>query len=224
MKSAIMGRNQLLRGLYGSQFMLKFSRSSGRGINFGSLENTSQLAQNALSVLELAGRSDVPVYLGARQPLARPFVDLGGSTFHGRDGLGGAPRPVPRASVQRRSASEAIVEACRGERPPVLLSLAPLTNVALALALEPRLPQLCPELYLMGGTVTAPGNVGPLAEAWHLERPWSELLKQANVGNDPEAAAKVLAAGFRTHVAGLDVTMATWRGQEACRCSVQVGA
>ena len=93
----------------------------------------------------------------------------------------------------------------------MLLSLAPLTNVTLALALEPRLPQLCPELYLMGGTITAPGNVGPLAEA--------------NVGNDPEAAARVLAAGFRTHVAGLDVTMATWRGgQEAWWCSVQVGA
>ncbi|CAK9057156.1 Probable uridine nucleosidase 1 (Uridine ribohydrolase 1) [Durusdinium trenchii] len=172
------------------------------GINFGSLKNTTQLAQNALTVLALAGREDVPVYLGAERPLSQPFHDLGGPKFHGTDGLGGAYRAAlpPSLAVNRSmSAAEFIVHACRHDaspKPPLLVSLAPLTNVALALNLEPRLPELCPDLYLMGGTVLAPGNVG--------------FLSEANVANDPEAAARVLSAGFHTRVAGLDVTMATW--------------
>lgn len=166
-------------------------------INFGSLHNTSQMAENALSVLALANCSDIPVYIGAEEPLSQPYHDLGGPRFHGLDGLGGAPRPAPMAQVNRSlHAAEVIVDACRRLSQPVLISLAPLTNIALALSLEPRLPQLCPDLFLMGGTVLAPGNVA--------------LLSEANIANDPEAAARVFAAGFKAHVAGLDVTMATW--------------
>eukprot|EP00434_Breviolum_minutum_P013500 symbB.v1.2.011903.t1/scaffold811.1/size160404/2 len=166
-------------------------------INFGSLFNTSHMAQNALSVLTLAGRSDIPVYLGATAPLSQAYHDLGGPLFHGKDGLGGVEPPPAAASVNTsRHAAEVIVEECRRHTRPLLISLAPLTNVALALNLEPKLPQLCPDLFLMGGTIMAPGNVGSLSEA--------------NIANDPEAAARVFAAGFNTHVAGLDVTMATW--------------
>ncbi|CAE7528591.1 URH1, partial [Symbiodinium pilosum] len=167
-------------------------------INFGSLHNTSQLAQNALDVLALAGREDIPVFLGAADPLSQPFHDLGGPKFHGVDGLGGVRLPRSRASTNSSlTASEFIVHACRTWRPaPLLISLAPLTNVALALNFEPKLPEMCPDLFMMGGTVTAPGNVGPLSEA--------------NIANDPEAAARVLAAGFDTKVAALDVTMASW--------------
>jgi len=93
--------------------------------------------------------------------------------------------------------AEVIVEACRDWRPaPTLVSLAPLTNIALALALEPRLPSLCPELYIMGGTVLEPGNTSPVSEA--------------NLANDAEAARRVFDAGFNLYVASLDVTMATW--------------
>lgn len=168
-------------------------------INFGSLNDTEQLASNALGVLALARATDVPVYLGAALPLAAPFHDLGGDRFHGLDGTGGVPPPVtPTHGVNTTlSAAELIVEACRTWDPkPVLISLAPLTNVALALGLEPRLPQLCPDLYIMGGTVMAAGNVSPLAEA--------------NLANDAEAASRVFSAGFTLRVAGLDVTMATW--------------
>ncbi|CAE8601769.1 unnamed protein product [Polarella glacialis] len=167
-------------------------------INFGSLQNTSQLAQNALAVLALAGKDTVPVYVGAAEPLAAPFRDLGGALFHGRDGLNGVRLPTPSRGVDTsRTAAEAIVDACRHWDPkPVILSFAPLTNIALALALEPQLPALCPDLFLMGGTVTAAGNVSPLAEA--------------NFANDAEAAAKVLRAGFNARIAGLDVTYATW--------------
>jgi purine nucleosidase len=167
-------------------------------INFGSLHNVSQLARNALAVLEIAGRGDVPVYVGAVDPLAAPFHDLGGPLFHGEDGLGGAPRPAVHHGVDvTKTVPEAIVEACRTWNPkPVLASLAPLTNIAVALALEPNLPVLCPDLFLMGGAVAVAGNTSPLAEA--------------NLANDAEAAAKVFAAGFNTRIAGLDVTMATW--------------
>lgn len=167
-------------------------------INFGSLHNTSVLARNALDVLALAGKTHIPVYIGASDPLAAPFHDLGGPIFHGEDGLGGAVVPRAHHGVDMsRTAAEAIVLACREWEPkPVLVSLAPLTNIALALALEPRLPTLCPDIFMMGGTVTTPGNVSPLAEA--------------NFANDAEAAQKVLAAGFNARIAGLDVTMATW--------------
>ena len=76
------------------------------------------------------------------------------------------------------------LQACRTSRtPPALVSLAPLTNIALALDLEPRLPQLCPDLWIMGGTVVVPGNVSPVAEA--------------NIANDAEAAVRVFGAGFK---------------------------
>lgn len=167
-------------------------------INFGSLHSVDKLAHNALAVLDLAGKGHVPVYVGASDPLSAPFHDLGGPLFHGVDGLGGTPPPAARRGVNGTlSSAEAIVEACRYWNPkPVLLSLAPLTNIALALALEPQLPTLCPDLFLMGGTIVAAGNVSPVAEA--------------NIANDAEAAAKVFAAGFNTRIAPLDVTMATW--------------
>lgn len=168
-------------------------------IDFGSLSNMSRLAQNALAVLALGGAHDVPVYVGASSPLTAPFHDLGGPLFHGRDGLGRVVPPVaPSHGVNTSlSGAEAIVEACRTWQPkPTLISLAPLANIALALALEPRLPLLCPDLYIMGGTVAAAGNVSPMTEA--------------NIANDAESAARVFAAGFKLRVAGLDVTMNTW--------------
>eukprot|EP00930_Biecheleria_cincta_P051197 TRINITY_DN36357_c0_g1_i1.p1 TRINITY_DN36357_c0_g1~~TRINITY_DN36357_c0_g1_i1.p1 ORF type:complete len:359 (+),score=49.46 TRINITY_DN36357_c0_g1_i1:40-1116(+) len=167
-------------------------------INFGSLHNVTQLAQNALDVLALAGRSDIPVYLGASDPLSSGFHDLGGMRFHGKDGLGGAERTAAPFHVEKKqSAPEFIASACRDwDEKPLLVSLAPLTNIALALELEPRLATLCPDLFLMGGTVAAPGNVGPMSEA--------------NIANDPDAAQRVIAAGFNAFFAGLDVTMSTW--------------
>eukprot|EP00035_Acanthoeca_spectabilis_P033506 m.24056 g.24056 ORF g.24056 m.24056 type:complete len:358 (-) comp6022_c0_seq1:175-1248(-) len=168
-------------------------------INYGSLTDTGRLARNALGVLALAGAHSVPVYVGAELPLAAPFHDLGGVRFHGTDGVGGVPPPAtPTHGINATlTAAEAIVEACRTWAiKPTLISLAPLTNIALALALEPKLAELCPDLYLMGGTVATPGNVSPLAEA--------------NLANDADAAARVFSANFSIRAAGLDVTMATW--------------
>eukprot|EP00040_Diaphanoeca_grandis_P016590 m.85801 g.85801 ORF g.85801 m.85801 type:complete len:956 (-) comp25901_c0_seq2:78-2945(-) len=168
-------------------------------VNFGSLNDTDQLSSNALRVLALAKANNVPVYLGAGLPLAAPFHDLGGENFHGHDGTGGVPPPATATHGINTTLTAAafIVEACQTWDPkPTLISISPLTNIALALDLDRNLPQMCTDLFIMGGTVTTAGNVSPLAEA--------------NLANDAEAAQRVFNAGFNLRVAGLDVTMATW--------------
>ena len=165
-------------------------------INFGSLHNTSILAENALRVLELANRSDVPVFVGAGDPLASEFHDLGGSTFHGNNGLGDIDFPSPRGRPRSQKAAEYIVDVCSQNKGGIsILSLSPMTNIALALDLEPDLPKYVKHIYLMGGTAMEPGNVSPLAEA--------------NIANDALSARRVFAAGFHITMAGLDVTMHT---------------
>jgi inosine-uridine nucleoside N-ribohydrolase len=153
------------------------------------------VTRNALTVLEAAGRTDIPVYQGADRPLLReprfaPHI-------HSADGLGGlASKYPPSGTVQPGIAAERIVEhimASPGEI--TLVALGPLTNVALALRLEPRLATSVREIVLMGGAVRVPGNVSPVASA--------------NVLNDPDAAAAVYRSGAPIVQAGLDVARPT---------------
>eukprot|EP01062_Namystynia_karyoxenos_P073460 TRINITY_DN70255_c0_g1_i1.p1 TRINITY_DN70255_c0_g1~~TRINITY_DN70255_c0_g1_i1.p1 ORF type:complete len:380 (+),score=99.26 TRINITY_DN70255_c0_g1_i1:88-1140(+) len=171
----------------------------GLAINFGNSPNVTLLTHNALAILQLAGRTDVPVAAGAWLPVSAPWEDLGALAFHGANAVGGATLPQPTRKPDPRSAAQLIVDVCRkgaaAGRPATILSLAPLSNLAVALELEPALPELCPQLVMMGGSVTAAGNVSPLAEA--------------NFANDPEAARRVFAAGFNISLAPLDVTMQT---------------
>jgi purine nucleosidase len=76
-----------------------------------------------------------------------------------------------------------------------ILAIGPLTNIAEALRLDPELPRLVQDITIMGGAAFAPGNITPVAEA--------------NIANDPEAAADVLAAGWDVTLVPLDVTMAS---------------
>jgi purine nucleosidase len=152
---------------------------------------------NTLAVLELVGRIDVEVATGAARPLQadhEPFP-----VVHGPDGLGAADLPPPAASPSARSAVQLLVETAR-ERPGEVLLVAtgPLTNVALALEEEPKLPELLSGFTLMGGAYDRSGNATPSAEA--------------NVWMDPEAAAAVF-RGFAGSpeaklplCVGLDVT------------------
>src|SRR5688572_29652313 len=151
--------------------------------------------RNTLTILDAAGRNDIPVYEGAVRPLLRqpryaPHI-------HSSDGLGGlAAKYPPTGSVQPGIAAERIVEhimASPGEI--TLIALGPLTNVALALRLEPRLASSVREIVLMGGAVHVPGNVSPVASA--------------NMLNDPDAAAAVYSSGARLVQAGLDVALPT---------------
>lgn len=146
---------------------------------------------NALTLVELAG-ADVPVARGAEHPLVNPRRDP--PTFvHGSDGLGEAGKQRRVGSVVDRSAADFIVDMARrypGEI--VLLPVGPLTNIALALAIEPRLPELIKEVVLMGGAARVEGNVSPVAEA--------------NIFGDPHAADIVFRAGWPLTMVGLDVT------------------
>lgn len=137
-------------------------------------------ATNALRVLELVGLS-VPVAVGAARPLAQPLQTA--EFVHGSDGLGGYAGPEPTGTPVSCSAAEQLVRLARSHPGELtLLALGPLTNVALAVLLEPELPQLLRSVVVMGGAVTVPGNITPYADA--------------NFYHDPEAADLVLNAGF----------------------------
>ncbi len=101
----------------------------------------SQVADNTRSVLELAGRGDVPVALGADRPLVKPLETT--EETHGPRGIGHAELPAPTRALEPAGAADLIVEAARQAPGEIsLITLGPLTNVALALELEPLLPSL----------------------------------------------------------------------------------
>jgi purine nucleosidase len=129
--------------------------------------------RNTRAVLELAGRTDVEVALGREQPLLRP-LDIAPDT-HGPHGVGYAVLPDPTLPLSPRYAASLIVEEAR-RRPGeiTLVTLGPLTNLAIAVLAEPRLPSLLRRWGLMGGSYRVPGNTTPTTE-------W-------NIHCDPEAA------------------------------------
>ncbi len=138
-----------------------------------------QVELNTRAVLELAGRDDVEVALGRETPLRKP-VQIAAET-HGPRGLGHAEPPPPRRPLSERHAADVIAEAAR-DRPGevTLVTLGPLTNLAVALDREPDLPHLLRRWVLMGGAFRAPGNTTPTAE-------W-------NIHVDPDAAKACFAA------------------------------
>jgi inosine-uridine nucleoside N-ribohydrolase len=139
---------------------------------------------NAIRVLELAGRAEIPVAAGAGRPLVRePRV---AADVHGETGLDGPDLPPPQAEPSPQHAVDFLAERISGA---TLVATGPLTNVALLLA---RYPEAQPErIVLMGGAI-AEGNVTPAAEF--------------NIWADPEAAHRVFTSGLDVTMVGLDVT------------------
>ena len=138
-----------------------------------------QVERNTRAVLELAGREDVEVALGREQPLVRP-VETTPET-HGPQGLGYAELPDAAHPLSDRHAVDLLIEEAR--RAPgeiTLVTLGPLTNLAVALLREPALPRLLRRWVLMGGSYRSPGNTAPTTE-------W-------NVHCDPDAAKVAFAA------------------------------
>jgi inosine-uridine nucleoside N-ribohydrolase len=142
---------------------------------------------NALRVLELAGRSDVPVYAGADGPIVRDR-DVA-AHVHGESGLDGPDLPEPSAQAQSQHAVEFLAETYRGADRPVLVATGPLTNLGLLFATH---ADARPDrIVVMGGSI-GEGNRTPAAEF--------------NIWADPEAAERVFKEGLDTTMVGLDVT------------------
>ncbi|MGN7919133.1 nucleoside hydrolase [Lysobacter sp. 22409] len=133
---------------------------------------------NALKLCEVAG-VDVPVFAGADAPLLHPSPDAG--YVHGQDGFGDVGYEAAQRQVEAEHAALAIIRLSHEHAGKLLLvALGPLTNVALALKLDPTLPQRIARLVVMGGAVTCQGNITPAAEF--------------NIYFDPEAAHIVFEA------------------------------
>lgn len=139
----------------------------------------ADVLRNTRAVMALAGRADVPVVPGRDRPLLRALRTA--PETHGPTGLGYARMDPPAGPPDERVAADIIVEVAR-QRPGevTLVTLGPLTNVALAVLREPALPRLLRRLVMMAGSYRAPGNTAPTTE-------W-------NASVDPEALAIVLEA------------------------------
>jgi purine nucleosidase len=149
-------------------------------------------SKNARKALELARKTDTPVYAGAAAPLLRPLVTA--EEVHGKTGFDGYDLPEPVTPLAPGFAPDAIVELVMS-RPAgevTLCCLAPLTNVALAMVKEPSLAGHLREIVMMGGAFSEGGNITPAAEF--------------NIYVDPEAAARVLQCGAPITMIPLDCT------------------
>jgi inosine-uridine nucleoside N-ribohydrolase len=162
---------------------------------FYALESPELEVVGLTTVLEIAKRSNIPVAAGAVKPLAMDY--RGPAAFvHGPDGQGGVNLAAPATVPLAADAARFIIDTVMSSPGQItLVPLGPLTNVALAMLLEPRLTQQVAEIVLMGGAAFVGGNASPAAEA--------------NILNDPEAADIVFGAECPIVMAGLDVTEKT---------------
>ena len=156
---------------------------------------------NALRMVEIAGRTEIPVAAGAKAPLVRRLVTA--TYAHGENGLGGAVFPEPKTKPVKEPAAELIRQIVRrfpGE--VTLLTIGPLTNIATALNTDPELAGMVRALVMMGGSLSG-GNITPAAEF--------------NIYVDPEAARIVFQSGIPITMVGLDVTRKTSLTEEHLR-------
>ncbi|WP_225755245.1 nucleoside hydrolase [Actinotalea sp. Marseille-Q4924] len=150
--------------------------------------------RNTVTVLDALGLTDVPVHVGAHRPMAQALETA--EWVHGEDGLGDAGVPASTRPVAGHLAAAEIVRLAH-ERPGelTLVAVGPLTNLGLALLMDPELPQLVQRVVIMGGAVNTAGNASAVAEA--------------NVWHDPEAAQLVVETPWDLTVVGLEITMLT---------------
>lgn len=162
--------------------------------------HTPVCTSNALRLLEIAGRPDIPVAEGAHRPLAMNF--RGPADFvHGADGQGDIDDVAPTTSAIEADAVQFIVDTVMASPGDItLVPIGPLTNIAQALSYEPRLAENLAGIVLMGGNAFCGGNASPAAEA--------------NIINDPDAADIVFGAHCPVVMAGLDVTERTHMSAE----------
>ena len=166
-------------------------------------------ARNARLIRQIAGREDVPVIAGCARPVIRDLVDAG--HFHGESGLGSLPVFEPDAPLAPGHAVQFIVDAVMS-RPAGSITLAitgPMTNLAVALALEPAIAQRLGPVVIMGGARREGGNITASAEY--------------NIYADPDAAQRVVNSGCQIVMLGLDAThqVRATREREAAIAAIQ---
>lgn len=154
-----------------------------------SLEKTTR---NALQVLELVKRSDIPVFSGCAHSMSA-FEMVDAAEIHGSSGLGNAILPQPTTLAQKKHGVDFIIDTLLASDEPIaILATGPLTNVAMAFKKNPDIRSKIKHLYIMGGAIGT-GNITPSAEY--------------NFFCDPHAAQIVVKSGVPMTIVGLDVTM-----------------
>lgn len=155
--------------------------------------DAQQAAVNTLNLLAAAGRGEVPVAIGALHPLVGAYAGPV-PHIHGHNGVGDVELPPSGLSPVAESAAELLARLAHEHAGRLaVVAVGPLTNLAVALRLDPGIATLVDEVTVMGGAALVPGNVTAVAEA--------------NVSNDPEAAAQVFTASWPVTVVPLDVTL-----------------
>jgi inosine-uridine nucleoside N-ribohydrolase len=145
--------------------------------------------ENALKIVSLANRCDIPVAGGAQHPLAQKLITA--KYWHGPNGLAGVELPAPKCKADARFGPDLIIELVHKYPHEItLIPVGPLTNIALAVSKDPSIVPLVKNIVIMGGSISG-GNVNGAAEA--------------NIYNDPEAAAIVFNAGWIVTMVGSDV-------------------
>src|SRR5438309_4849913 len=145
--------------------------------------------ENALRMVSLANRCDIPVGGGARHPLFQKLITA--EFWHGKNGLGNVELPASKCKVDPRFGPDLIIQLVHASPHEItLVPVGPLTNIALAVEKDPSIVPLVREVILMGGSISG-GNVNAVAEA--------------NIFNDPEAAQIVFQAGWPVTMVGLEV-------------------
>lgn len=158
---------------------------------FGNTE-VDLCALNALRLVELEGNDHIPVTKGCGQPLVHE-INAFSAGVHGKDGFGNTFLPLPHGKLDPRHSVQFIIDTVLANpNEVVLVPLGPLTNIAMAYKLEPRIAPLVKEVVLMGGCAFALGNISAVAEA--------------NIYHDAHAAEVVFAAPWKVTMIGLDVT------------------
>jgi purine nucleosidase len=153
-----------------------------------------QAVQNALYTAEIAGRPEVPIHAGRAAPLMRPLETA--ELVHGKDGMGDIGLPLSGREPAGDRAIDVLTDTITGSAGEItLVTLGPLTNVAVALLAEPRIADAIDHCFIMGGTGTGGGNTTPLAEF--------------NLWADPEAARVVVRSGMPLTLVGWDISVAS---------------
>ena len=145
--------------------------------------------ENALRLVSLANRCDIPVAAGAQHPLFQKLITA--EFWHGKNGLANVELAASKCKVDSRFGPDLIIQLVHASPHEItLVPVGPLTNVALAVEKDPSIVPLVKEVILMGGSISG-GNVNAAAEA--------------NIYNDPEAAQIVFQAGWQVTMVGLEV-------------------